>query len=266
MLDESDYSETLGRQLMSAAGDLGICVGWLCYDADDQYAARSLYSEANFLAIQGGDNRLAIASMEVMTLQLVRQARERKQPGYAHQAVRLIERATELARHEPSPHLHALLAAREATAQSTAGNSAGFHRAISYAWREMDKADPAERPRGLEFVNRAEIANHEALGRWDLGDPSAAVQGLRTSLDTSLSPRNESQYRAILATALADAGDFAGAFAEGMNVLNALQDGKIQSPRTMKRLRRVRQLAASHDGSADFRERFDEVAGGAHTA
>lgn len=94
--------------------------------------------EANFLADQAGDSRLAISSMEVMTLQLVRQARERRHPGYAHQAVSLIERAIGLARYEASPYLHALLAAREAMDQSTAGNSSGFHRAISYAWREMD--------------------------------------------------------------------------------------------------------------------------------
>src|SRR5918912_736416 len=52
MLDEADYSEAAGRQLMSAAGELAVCVGWLAYDASDQALSRDLYSQARLLADQ----------------------------------------------------------------------------------------------------------------------------------------------------------------------------------------------------------------------
>jgi transcriptional regulator with XRE-family HTH domain len=126
-LDEADYSEATGRQLMSVAGELAVCVGWLAYDADDQRLARELYSEACLLADQSGDDGLAMHAMQLMSLQSVHLAREGVLPGGARDAVRLSERATELARHDPSPQLHALLASRETTAHAVAGDNRGVH-------------------------------------------------------------------------------------------------------------------------------------------
>jgi hypothetical protein len=260
MLDESAYTEATARELMSAAGEIAVCVGWLCYDADDQRMARTLYSEAHLLASQAGDSQLAIKAMEKMTLQLTEEARESQHPGYARQAVTLSERAADLARSEPCPQLHALLAAREAVAQSAVGDSAGFKLAISRAWREMDRESADELPGWLKFVNRSEIAYHEARGRWNLGDPGAAADLLhRMSQQEKLPPRNEAAQRSVLATALAADGDFAGAFAEGTAVLPAFDSGKIRSMRTIRRLRTVRQLASQHTSGADFRDRYDHI-------
>jgi hypothetical protein len=260
MLDESAYTEATARELMSAAGEIAVCVGWLCYDADDQRIARTLYSEAHLLASQAGDSQLAIKAIEKMTLQLTEEARESQQPGYARQAVTLSERAADLARSEPCPQLHALLAAREAVAQSAVGDSAGFKLAISRAWREMDREPADELPGWLKFVNRSEIATHEARGRWNLGDPRAAADLLhRMSHQVEHSPRNEAAQRSVLATALAASGDFASAFAEGAAVLPAFDAGKIRSMRTIKRLRSVRQLASQHASGTDFRDRYDHI-------
>jgi hypothetical protein len=193
MLDESDYSEATARQLMSVAGDLATCVSWLCYDAGDYRTGRTLHSNAHMLASQAGDNRLAIRVMQGMALQLVDVARESQHAGYARQAVVLSKRASELARSESSPQLHALLAAREAMAQATVGDFTGFNRAISHAWREMDRdGDADELPRWLKFVNRSEIVTHEARGRWYLGRLDSAEELYRTSLEDQLSPKESS--------------------------------------------------------------------------
>jgi transcriptional regulator with XRE-family HTH domain len=71
MLDEADYSEATGRQLMSTAGGLAVCAGWLAYDADDQSLARELYSAARLLADQSGDDELAMRAMQLMSMQSV---------------------------------------------------------------------------------------------------------------------------------------------------------------------------------------------------
>ena len=261
MLDESDYTDATGRQIMGVTGQIAVCVGWLCYDADDQQMARRLYSEAQLLANQCGDNHLAIKAMEKMALQLLEEAREKQRPGLARQAVAVAQRGSELARAEPFPELHALLAAREAMAQSAVGDSAAFRLAISRAWREMDREQNAEEvPAWLKFVNRSEITTHEARGRWNLGNPAAAGELLREmSRQTKHSPRNEGAQRAVLATALAAGGDFVGAFTEGEAVLPALDAGKVRSPRTMKKLRTVRRLADQNSNGADFRERYDQI-------
>jgi len=146
MLDEADYSEATGRQLMSVVGELAVCVGWLAYDADQQNVARELYSEARLLADQSGDDGLAIRVMEKMSLQSAYLAHKKGLPGRAREAVRLSARATELARHDPSPQLHALLATREAIAHAAVGDSQGFMVAITQAWREVDRGFADDAP------------------------------------------------------------------------------------------------------------------------
>lgn len=261
MLDEADYSEATARQLMSAAGELAICVGWLCYDANDSSMARGLYSEARLLADQSGDDGLAVHAMEKMSLQLVRPAQEETRPGHAREAVRLSRRAAELARSDPSPQLHALLAAREAIAHAAVGDGGSFRLAIARAWREIDCASGEGAPVWLEFVNRSEIAVHEAKGHLYLGDPGSAAGLYRTSLEAQLSPRNGAIYRAELAATLAAIGDVTGAVAEGMTVLPALDGGQIASPRTVSELRVVRQAAAQHRSGDEFCARYDQMAG-----
>jgi transcriptional regulator with XRE-family HTH domain len=257
MLDEASYTEATARQLMSAAGEIAVCVGWLCYDADDQDTARLLYAEARLLADQAGDDQLAIRALEKMALQLSHISERNSCRGYARQAVQLSRRAAELARTDVSPQLHALLAAREAMAHSAAGNPVEFSLAISRAWREMDKDATGAVPTWLQFVNPSEIAIHEARGRWNLGDPGAAADLYRSSLTGELSSRNVNNYRATLAAALAASGDISAAVTEGMVVLPALQEGRISSPRTISRLKIVRRAAENHRQGAEFCERYD---------
>ncbi len=256
MLDEADYSEATGRQLMSTAGELAVCVGWLFYDADDQNLSRELYSEARLLADQSGDDGLAMRAMEKSAMYF---AKNRDLPGSAREAVRLSERATELARHDPSPQLHALLAAREATAHAAAGDSQGFTVAIGRAWREVDRGFVDDGPVWLRFVNSSEIAAQEALGRLYLGDPVSAAALCRRSLDATLGDRNSASYRANLARALAASGDVAGAMAEGTVVLTALDTGGIMSPRTLTKLQPVRRAAARDRRGEDFCAHYDQI-------
>jgi transcriptional regulator with XRE-family HTH domain len=262
ILDESDYAEATARPLMSVAGELAACVSWLCYDAGDYRTARALHSNAHMLAEQAGDTRLAIRVMQGMVLQLVEAAREDQHPGYARQAVILSKRAAELARSEPSPQLHALLAAREALAQAAVGNSTEFDRALSRARREMDREPARDVPAWLKFVNPSEIASHEVRGRWYLGDPKGAADLYQAILQARpLSPRTEVAARANLARIVASAGDFVGAFAEGSVALSVLEEGKIRSTRAMRRLQTIRQLAATRASGAEFREHYDRVVG-----
>lgn len=261
MLDEADYSEATGRQLMSAAGELAVCVGWLAYDVGNQRLARLLYSQARLLADQSGDDGLAIRAMEKMSLQSAHVAQRNGRSGSAREAVRLSERATELARRDPSPRLHALLASREAIAHATAQDRQGFSVAIARAWRGIDRDLPNDGPAWLRFVNRSEIAVQEARGRLFLGDPAGAVALHRRSMEAILSDRNDANYRAHLAAALAASGDVNGAVEEGAIVLAALDNGRIMSPRTLVTLQPVRRAAARDYGGDCFCAHYDDAIG-----
>lgn len=259
MLDEADYNEATGRQLMSAAGELAVCVGWLAHDADNQGLARQLYSEARLLADQSGDDGLAIRAMEKMSLQSVYVAQNGGFPGGAREAVRLSERAVELARRDPSPQLHALLASREAVSYAAVGDRQMFTVAIARAWREVDRGFADDGPVWLRFVNSSEITAREATSRLYLGDSASAAELYRKSLDATLSPRNGAIYRAGLAAALAVSGDVASAVAEGMVVLAALNEGGIMSPRTLVWLEPVRRAAAQDRRGEDFCAHYDQI-------
>ena len=261
MLDESDYAEAIGYQLAGIAGEIADFVGWLHFDGGDHATAWFLHSEARQLADRAGDDQLAVAVMQQMAYQLVHLARTDQKPALARQAIQLCRRSVDLARSDPHPELHALLASREAVACAVLGDARGFAGATARAWREMDRAQPNESPIWLGFVTPAEITAAEARGKWDLGNPADAVELLRTNMLANESPRNKAADHASLAAALLDTGDLTGAFTEGMAVLPQLGAGKIDSPRVVTRLQVVRRAAARHRGGADFSAAYDQLAG-----
>jgi transcriptional regulator with XRE-family HTH domain len=259
MLDEAVYTEQVGRELIGAVGDLAVRAGWASYDSGDQTGlARQLYAEALLLADQAEDNALAVHALASMSLQSVQLARDSR-PGLAREAVRLSARAAELAHRDPAPRLHALIAAREAIAHAALGDAHGFRTAITRAWRELDRGPAPEDPLWLRFVVPAEIGVHEAKGLTYLGNPRAAVEVYRTSMeDASLSHRNRACYHSQLAATLARCGDITGALSEGLAVLPSLE-GPVASLRTLRELRPVRS-AAEQAGEEEFCARFDAAA------
>jgi hypothetical protein len=198
-----------------------------------------------------------------MALQAVQLARNGT-PAIARQALRLTGRALEVARRDPEPRVHALLAAREAIACAVLGDERGYRQAITRAWREADRGPGPGDPVWLRFVNNSEISVAEAKGQMFLGGPEAAVRLYGQSLtNTSLSPRNSANYRAQFAAALAATGDSAAAISEGLTVLPALEK-YVASPRTLRELAPVR-VAAEQAGDEEFCARYDQVSQGATT-
>lgn len=265
MLDESDYSESIAQQLIGAVGQLAICVGWLRYDTTDYRGARAMYLEARYIGDQAGDDSIAVHALTTMSLDLVRASRTNGNPASAREALRLVRRADELTETGRFPQLHSLLAARAATAHAVIGDRSSFERAITHAWRELDREPNPDTPSWLRFVNRSEIGVHEAKGRAYLGQHTAAAGLYQASLDAPLLPRNRASYRALLASALASAGDIDQAVCEATTVLATLSNGGILSPRTFETLRNVRTVAAARHRDRDFCELYDHVTVGSNS-
>jgi hypothetical protein len=91
MLDESDYTETIRRELLVVAADLGIVAGWLAYDSGDQQTARYLYGEAELLAGSAGDTEIAVHVFVNMAQQSTHLARMSNRRGVAREGLRLAE-------------------------------------------------------------------------------------------------------------------------------------------------------------------------------
>ncbi|WP_433724204.1 helix-turn-helix domain-containing protein [Nocardia sp. CA-129566] len=244
----------------SATGELAVLAGWLAFDANMHPLARRCYSDAMALASQADDNDLTAHTC----LHAANQSIALTQIGHAspHHALQLVERARDLMRGRPPGRIHALIAIRQAQAVGLLGDRNAFGRAIATAWREVDQAveyEPIDEcPAWLRFVGHTEVRGHEARGYGRVGDLAKAVDLLEATVSDQASVRNSVNARAWLASARAAAGDFSGALAEAMPVVEHLGN-TVSSPRTVKVLEPVRRATAGSSAGAEFGQRFDAL-------
>ncbi|MGH3905751.1 MAG: hypothetical protein ACRDTE_16440 [Pseudonocardiaceae bacterium] len=265
MLDESDYTATIGRELLLVTADLGIESAWFAHDTDNQPLARQLYGEAALLADSAGDSTQRVQLYANMAQQCSYLARHTARPGYVREAVRFADRAAETARQEPSPALHAFVSIRKAVAHAQAGDEVAFRAAITTARRELDRGPHETDPHWTRTISPAEITVFESVGKEELGAHAQAVQ-LRQALlgDTAQVRRDQASNRALLAGALVAVGDLDQAIEHGMLILPDLGT-TLTSGRVLKRLRPVRE-AANATTATEFCERFDAAARALRTA
>lgn len=257
MLDDSDYSEAIGRQLIAVAADLGNLAGFLAYDADHQPLARHMYREAELLASSADDVEPLIHVYLNMAQQSLHWARVSGRRGLAREALRFAGHAAENARHMPSPRLHALIAARHGLAHAQLGDEIAFRKEIIGARRELDRGPHSADQTWSDYVTESEVTGYEAMGYLQLGIPPRAVSLYRDVInDVSRAHRDHAYYRALLAGALLETGDRMRAVEEGLPILPDLVDGQLTSIRTLNVLRPVR-TAAERLRAAEFIERFD---------
>ncbi|GLY78872.1 helix-turn-helix domain-containing protein [Actinoallomurus iriomotensis] len=249
MLDEGDYTDAVGRELLTVTTELAITTGWFAYDGGQQHIARQMYGEANLLAGSVGAGELTAHVFVNLAMQSTYLARAgASSRGVAREGLRFATRAAEAARHEPSPRLHALISLRQAAAYAQLGDETAFKTSIESAHRELDRGDHLADPAWTTFVTRAEVDGHDADGWLRLKQASRAVSRYDDVLGAHLPPRNAAYYRARLAGALLEDGDPSEAIAQGLSVLPDLGD-RLTSARTLIELRPVR--AAAHQASAE---------------
>jgi hypothetical protein len=260
MLNESDYTETTGRQLLAVTSELGIVAGWAAFDHGDQISARRLYGEAHLLAHSSGDAELQAQATIFMAWQATHVAglSVDTAKGYAREALRLADTAAAVARHEPSPRLHAGIALRQAAAYATLGDTSAFRTALGQARRELDRgAHPSDSAWTAFVTPSGEVKAVESVGHLRLGDPVQAITLRQSFLDNpKLSPRGRIVGEGNLAKALLAAGDRTEAINTGRAILPALTSGKMTSARPLVTLKAVR-AAAEQDGDEEFCGHYD---------
>jgi hypothetical protein len=257
MLDESDHTAAVGRELLVVTAELGNDTAWFAFDADNQPLARRLYEEAALLAESAGANEQRVHVYANMVQRCTYLVQQTGRPSFAREALRFGDRAADAVRHEPSPALHALVALRRSRAHAQVGDEAAFRSAITTARRELDRGSHDADPAWTAFVRHSEITGAEAVGKAQLGAPAQAVRLYQDVLDDAArSPRDQACYQARLAGALVQAGDLEQAIAHGP--LTVLPDlgARLTSGRVLGNLRPVR-AAANAAAAADFCDRFD---------
>jgi hypothetical protein len=258
VLETHDFDERTGAAFASATGRMAVRLGWIAYDTADHGLAHRCYRDALALAAEAGDDALAAHACLTSALQMVKLHRP-ENPSARH-ALRLAGRARDLTGRLPSGRIHALVAMRAAKAFAALDDRGGFGRSMAAAWREMDRAaehEPIEQcPPWLRFVSHAEVRFHEATGEERLGNSGTAIDIYADVLSQASGPRNTANYRAVLAGAMARAGDAAGAVAEALPLFDVL-GRSVSSTRTVRELAAVRAIT----GHEEFTARYDHLAG-----
>jgi ATP/maltotriose-dependent transcriptional regulator MalT len=254
MLDEGEYNERLGAELLRTGAGLGICGSFLAFDAGELALARRLCQEAALLADSTEDALLRAHVYVTMAVQSTSLARISGRRGPAREALRALGIAKQVAKHEPSPKLHALINMRAAPAAALLGDATAAQGAITQARRELDRKPFDEEPVAFGFVTPTEILGHEARVFADLGKPARAVDLYTGVLEDPVLPaRNRALYTGLTADSQLTVGDATGALERGHGTLDLLDQG-VNSRRTLNTLRPLTEQ------DPDFRERFAAVA------
>lgn len=191
-----------------------------------------MYNEAALLATSSGNIELQTHVWVNMSMQNTHLARREDNKGLAREGLRVARLAAGVARHDPSPQLHALIATREAAAHAQLGDAGAFRTAITQARTDLDRGPHPADPPWCDFVIEPEITGHEAGGQMRLGLADQSIKLYESVLDGDrLTPRNRICWEASFAGALLDAGDRAQALARGRAIVPALTAGQVTSAR-----------------------------------
>ncbi|MFH9768168.1 hypothetical protein ACH4N4_09425 [Streptomyces microflavus] len=252
VINRGTYSEAIGQELHSIAGQLTTSLGWFCYDADEQTEARVYFSEALNTAVVGGDHSLATRTLSNMARQSVDLDKPRE-------AVRFIRTAEQYAtKWEAPPRVSSLLSIRAAQGYARLGDEMNTSLSIKRAWRTFDQGLTDRDPEWTTFLNEAELVCLEGMCRSDLGQHKRAVRLLDRSatLQDVEHSRNRGMCLARLAGAAAQDRDFDRTADAARESLRLIEGGQSSS-RTRKQLVAVRERLHPHRASPAVRDTFD---------
>ncbi len=255
LLNRGTYGDSVGQRLQVAMGELGICAGWLAFDAGRQDQARYCYTEALAAARMANHPELEVHVLANMSMQAV--ALDRPKEG-----LRLAEAAQRSAQGWATPTLTSLLAVREARAWAKLREGHAAERSMTRARQSFDERDREEpNPVWIAFFDEAELAGNEGVCQLDLGKPNRASELLEDACKWQRESfvRNRSLYTVRLALAYLARRDISGACRLAQNALTLVAN-EVTSTRTLNELRDLRRRLGAfraNPAAVDFTARFD---------
>ncbi|MFB9517875.1 hypothetical protein [Streptomyces purpureus] len=252
VIDHGVYTEDIGQELHTIAGQLTTSLGWFCYDAEQQTEARVYFSEALNTAMISGDDQLATRTLSNMARQSVDLDKGREAVRFARTA----ERHASL--WGAPPRVTALLMIRLAQGYARLGDEVSASHAIKRAWRAFDQGTSDRDPEWTGFLNEAELVCLEGMCRSDLGHHRQAVRLLDRSatLQDIEHSRNRGMCLARLANAAVQARDFDRTADAAKESLRLIEGGQ-SSTRNRRQLALVRDSLQAHGASPQVRDTIE---------
>jgi hypothetical protein len=249
------YSETVGRQLLSAASQAALLAAWMSYDSAPGSALAQRYFIQALALSQAADDRLLGASiLDAMSHQATHIGRYTEAATLARAArAGAGQRATATL----VSHFHAM----EARALARLGDARGCDRALAEAAREFGRRQPASDPHWIGYFNESELSAEFAHCMRDLGRPADAARLAAQILpagDDAAFMRSDFFVAMVLADAQLAAGDMDAACKTALKAFSAGE--QIRSARCINYVREFRQHL-THAGSNQYVVAFSDQAG-----
>ncbi|MFF2645294.1 sporulation protein [Streptomyces niveus] len=165
----ASYSAKVGEALFRAASEMAQLLAWSAYDSGN-HALSSRYMMSTLRLTQVIGDRVMGARI------LTNMSHQANYLGQAPRAVTLARASVEGGRAAAPPRAMALFSAHEARALSTAGDHRGAGHAMNEAERYFERADSAEDPEWLSYMDEAELTGEFCHCFRDLGQGPDAVR------------------------------------------------------------------------------------------
>ena len=258
LVEDTTYTEKVGRKLITGIGDLATVAGWMCHDVSMHGAAQRYFLLALQAAKEADANNLSAHVLSCMA----RQAGHLGRPG---DALELIHLARYGARHSATPTIAALLHGLEARYYAMMGKVKEFERAAGQAEAAFADRDPAQDPPWVAYFDTSEYYAtlgicHQIIAR------TAAPAKARRAIDMigeALAHRDPSRARSRafdhlgLARAYLCAGELESAEAAGTTALELT--ARVSSSRVRDRLQELLRETSPYVGTPvidDLRSRI----------
>ncbi|MFF5089862.1 sporulation protein [Streptomyces niveus] len=165
----ASYSAKVGKALFQAASEMAQLLAWSAYDSGN-HALSDRYMMSTLRLTQVIGDRVMGARI------LTNMSHQANYLGQAPRAVTLARASVEGGRAAATPRAMALFSAHEARALSTAGDHKGAGHAMNEAERFFERADSAEDPAWLSYMDEAELIGEFCHCFRDLGQGPDAVR------------------------------------------------------------------------------------------
>jgi tetratricopeptide (TPR) repeat protein len=149
LVEDTTYTEEVGRKLITGMGDLAAVAGWMCHDVSMHAAAQRYFLLALQAAKEADDPNLGAHVLSCMA----RQAGHLGRPG---DALELVHLARYGARHTATATVGALLHSLEARYYAVMGRLKDFDRATGQAEAAFADRDPAHDPAWAAYFDTSE--------------------------------------------------------------------------------------------------------------
>ncbi|MER5386725.1 hypothetical protein ABT040_41905 [Streptomyces sp. NPDC002688] len=235
------YTEQVGRALLSTTAEATLLAGWMSYDACRHGLAQRYFLQALRLAQDANDRRLAGSILSAMSHQATFL-------GHYTQAATLARAALMGISPVATPTLRAQFHAMEARALARTGDVRACEAALSAATKALEGRNNDDEPEWISYFDEAELAAEAAHCFRDVNSARQAVTHAENAMSGS-HVRSDFFATMVLADAHLRAGDVEEACRVAVDALDLGE--QLKSARCVSYLAEFRQNLAAVNDSPD---------------